>query len=896
METAGGGARGRALQIVHAVIAMLACAGTASAQEGKLPWEEYGRLMEKAGAIAPLESGTLFGDAVDLYSGGLSLAATDVSVPGNGGLPVAIGRKLAIRDRSEYGGTHDYAFADWDIDIPNVGGVFAGTWHDSRCSQPVPPTVGSLVPVQADEYWAGNQADMPGGGEMLRADVERTKPASGGPYSWVTEGNTYFSCLSSIANGSGEGFLAITDDGTRYWFNYMAQYFEPSYTKPSGTAYSETITRRRNVLYATRVEDRFGNWVTYSYSNAATAPVRLTQVSASDGRKLTLQYNASGYVSSISDGSRTWSYQYSGNVLSKVVLPDASSWTLNLAALSNAELQYSTESSVARSCFSLNAPISGDVSGSMTHPSGAVATFTVGPQQVGLTNVPGVCRNYELSGAGATTNDDFPVIPFRWFAPVIKSKRVEGPGLAAATWNYAFQSGLSWQYPPGQTTPVCTTTTCLDPVCKSDDCAGIRRMTITGPDGEWQRYTFGNSYRYNEGKLLMHERGASASSILKTVLNTYNYATSGQPYPAKIGSSPQPRGAGFVSEYPRPLVTSETYQDEALFVWKVDTGCTASGVYCLDGLARPTRVVRQATLSTTTIGTDPVLPPSAAPTLTAPATNATGNYTISWTAVSLASWYELQERLGTAAWDTVQSSGATSAAMGGKPSGSWGYQVRACNVAGCSAWSAAKTTVVTLPPTSAPTLSAPATSATGSYTVSWTAVAAATRYELEQRKDGGAWAVVQSTAATSRAFSTQAVGSYDYRVRACNAGGCAGYSAIATTVVPQSLSAPTLTMPSSVTQGEAVSASWTAVSGANRYVLEHNRNGGTFSVDYDGTATSASVTPALAGSYKFRVKACNASGCSDYSAEKTVTVKASTAAIPTDITRLVALAVMEDAR
>lgn len=895
MEMSGCGVRGRTLRVVHAVIAMLACAGAADAQDGgRLPWQEYERLMETAGAIAPLEAGTLFGDTMDLYAGGLSFAATDVSVPGNAALPVAIGRKLSIRDRYGYSTRHDYAFADWDIDIPNISGVFAGTWHDDRCSQPVPPNVGS-IPVYADEYWAGNHASMPGGGEMLRADVERTKPASGGPYSWVTQGNTYFSCLSSIANGSGQGFLAIADDGTKYWFNHMAQYSEPSYSKPSGSTYTEVVSRRRNVLYATRVEDRFGNWVTYSYDNAATEPVRLTQVSASDGRKLTLQYNT-GYVSSISDGSRTWSYQYSSYTLSKVVLPDASSWTLNLAALSDAELQYSEEPNVARSCFTLNPPISGDVSGSMTHPSGATATFTVGPQHVGLTNVPGLCRNYETSGTGGTTNDDFPVIPFRWYALVIKSKRVEGPGLTTAQWDYAFQSTLSWQYPPGQTTPVCTTTTCLDPVCTSDDCAGTRRMTIAGPEGEWQRYTFGNSYRYNEGKLLMHEQGSSASSILKTVLHDYNYAASGQPYPAKIGSSPQTRGAGFVSEYPRPLLMTETYQDEALFVWKVDSGCSAAGVYCLDGLARPTRIVRQATLSTAATGGNPVLPPSAAPTLTAPASSSTGNYTVSWTAVSLASWYELQERPSGAAWETIQSSAASSAAIGGKPSGSWDYQVRACNVAGCSGWSAAKTTVITLPPTGVPTLSAPATSTTGSYSVSWTAVDAATRYELEQRKDGGAWSVVQSTSATSGAFSTQAIGSYDYRVSACNAGGCAGYSSVATTVVPQSLDAPTLTVPSSVVQGEATSASWTAVSGANRYVLEHNRNGGAFSVDYDGTGTSASFTLALAGSYRFRVKACNAYGCSAYSAEKVVTVKTNTASIQTGITRLVAMAVREDAR
>lgn len=60
------------------------------AQGAKLPWEEYERLVEKGRSIAPLDVGSMFGDKVDLYSGALSFSATDVSIPGNSGLPVAI--------------------------------------------------------------------------------------------------------------------------------------------------------------------------------------------------------------------------------------------------------------------------------------------------------------------------------------------------------------------------------------------------------------------------------------------------------------------------------------------------------------------------------------------------------------------------------------------------------------------------------------------------------------------------------------------------------------------------------------------------------------------------------------------------------------------------------------
>ena len=86
----------------------------------------------------------------------------------------------------------------------------------------------------------------------------------------------------TIKNGSGEGFLATTRDGTRYWFDHMAQFHETLLSSPtSGGSTATPLSRRRNALYVTRVEDRFGNSVSYSYSNTATSPVRLTSISAS---------------------------------------------------------------------------------------------------------------------------------------------------------------------------------------------------------------------------------------------------------------------------------------------------------------------------------------------------------------------------------------------------------------------------------------------------------------------------------------------------------------------------------------------------------------------------------------------------------------------------------------
>ncbi len=868
------------------VLALLCATSFSAAAQSNLPWQEYDRLVERGREIAPLDTGSMFGEQIDMYTGALSFSATDVSIPGNSGLPVAMVRKLAIYDRQHYGGGVRGPFADWAIDIPNVNGVFAPTWHDNRCTQAVPPGVGSVGSIPGDEYWAGNMAELPGGGEMLQADVARPKPDSGGPYRWVTEGNTYFSCLSTIKNGSGQGFLAIDSNGNKYWLDHMAQYSEPSY-RVSGHPSPPpplVISRKKNVLYASRVEDRFGNWVTYSYSNAYNQPVRLTAIASNDGRSLTLQYNGSGYVSSVSDGARTWTYTYTSNSLTKVTLPDGSHWTLNLAALSAAIIHKLGGPDDMRSCFTPTDHLPQDFTGSITHPSGATATFVVGSGWLGRTNVPGICRNYQPPGApSGDTRDDFPVFPVHWVSLVARSKQIQGVGVEPMQWTYESGSSWSWQYPPGQSQPICQTTTCADPVCLSDSCAGTRGTVIHGPGGRWERYVFGNSYRYNEGKLLAHTVGTDASNLHKSILHTYNYATSGQPYPAKIGTSPQPRGAGFTSEYTRPLVKTETLQDGASFVWEVEKGCETAGVYCFDSLARPLKIKRTSTVSTGGTGNDPVVPPASAPALTAPATSSTGNYTLTWTSIASASAYELRERLGSGAWNTIHNAGNTTAAVSGNASGSWNYQVRACNLVGCSAWSATKTTVVTVPPAPAPTLTAPPSNTTGSYTVSWTAVSGATRYELDQRKDGGAWSKIHDASATSRVLIGQVAGSYDYRVRACNTAGCSAYSTIANTVVSAvALGVPTLSAPSSARRGALFPVSWTAVSGATQYMLEYTFNGTVYSA-YTGAATSVQMEHYTEGTYSYRVKACNGSGCGNYSNVKAVVVQGGVVMVaPTD--------------
>jgi YD repeat-containing protein len=234
--------------------------------------------------------------------------------------------------------------------------------------------------------------------------------------------------------------------------------------------------------------------------------------------------------------------------------------------------------------------------------------------------------------------------------------------------------------------------------------------------------------------------------------------------------------------------------------------------------------------------------PLATPLLTVPGYSGNGSYTVSWTSAAVATKYQLQERLGGGAWSTVHDAAGTSKAIAGKAAGSYGYQVRACSATACGSWSVVATVTVQLPPSGVPTLSVPATGLNGSYPVSWTSVAAADTYQLQERLGSGAWSTVHDAAATSKAVSGKATGNWSYQVRACNAAGCGAYSAIATVqVVHPPASAPTLTVPATNYTG-GYSISWTAVSTSTHYELEERVGTGAWSQIHNAAQTSKSVS------------------------------------------------------
>lgn len=167
--------------------------------------------------------------------------------------------------------------------------------------------------------------------------------------------------------------------------------------------------------------------------------------------------------------------------------------------------------------------------------------------------------------------------------------------------------------------------------------------------------------------------------------------------------------------------------------------------------------------------------PTGVPSLSVPSGDADGSYTASWSSVTGATRYELQEKFNNGGWSVIHDGSATSKSRTGRNSGTWCYRVRAENSGGNGSWSATKCTVVA--PSNAPELN-PINNPDGSgdFALSWSATSGATAYEVQQQPAGGSWSTVYSGGNTTTTISGRTSGTWCYRVRASNTGGMTNWS------------------------------------------------------------------------------------------------------------------------
>ncbi|HEY3520751.1 MAG TPA: hypothetical protein VGK80_06895, partial [Rhodanobacteraceae bacterium] len=585
-------------------------------------YEEYGQRIQSAQTISA-ESYNIFGDSTSLYNGQTSFEITDVSIPGNNALPVALSRRLAIVDQYKMPVDGDglHGFGDWDFDVPYIDGTFTqqNGWtlysqtpgSTARCSDNTdwPYTAvtipGGLGFAPYQEIWNGNHLHIPGQGDQeLLANTQSKSPAyaSRSTYKWVTTGNWKLSCIGSVANMAGEGFVAISPSGVSYKFNYAVTWQTSTYAYQYNPQISPVGVARLHIyLLATHVQDRFGNYVDYHYNGN-----QLTGITSSDGRSITVNWSGDK-ISSVTSALGTWQYgystaswtseigvQHSWPYLSSVTRPDGSEWTYSVvsgALITNKEDWPDDSHPSPSHCQLSSLPNSGSFVYKIGTPSGATGVFTFDYARSYRTYVPKGCVN------NPDPNTNYPQRVFTYLDNFqLTSKQVSGPGLVTGTWDYGYDYVIGAYYTASSpyvwddAEPYIPPGTCL--TSDGDPCASTKTVAVAGPTSV-TKYTFGIQYARNEGQLLDIEvDDPSTGAVLKTTTNAYvtDDDAPTEQFSDIAGYDLLPNFADPMGNRNRPVVSTQIVQDGATF-----TTSTTS----FDAFARGTSETEQGSATRT---------------------------------------------------------------------------------------------------------------------------------------------------------------------------------------------------------------------------------------------------------------------------------------------------------
>lgn len=608
----------RAVAVALVLIAATLLPAIAAAQAVVIP-DEYGKKIKLATDVSPLGADA-FGDSTNPATGRTVFSTFDISLPGNSALPVRFGRRLNIDFRympEELGGV-----GNWDMEVPYIEGAFSGYYgwsvaaHNSpdrykRCSKGGAPMIEGGV-FTPEEINHGYNVHIPGelDAQMLVSARTYTDPTDGQVYPWVLENQARVSCLSTVKNGyPGEGFLLRMPDGTKYFFDYPVERTLPTLRKAPKIVPGYSMARKRVFLLATRIEDRFGNAVTYQYSGD-----KLVGISGSDGRQITIQHGPSGITASAN--GRTWTYTLSQGYLVGVRNPDGSEWRYSPFGSLTARPDDPGDSLAMEaflpenSCLDQSTKYGGQFSLDVTHPSGAKATFEFTATRITRSHVRYLCfvdalptvikipnsdmespEDIEVSGVARIGNPNF----FDLYA--LTGKTVQGDGVSPMQTRFEY---------PVEAYPYCdyfSSVTglyegvrCHEPQCASGDCADSvgRWVTTILPTGDRVRRRYGVIHGKNEGRLIAEQYLDANGTLLREVNHQYvdDATTATQAFPQRIGWGLTVDPTVGLN---RPQVRRETIESGTTFTWQVGT-CGASGVFCFDSFARPSQVEKHSSL------------------------------------------------------------------------------------------------------------------------------------------------------------------------------------------------------------------------------------------------------------------------------------------------------------
>ncbi|WP_350433022.1 hypothetical protein ABIS04_07145 [Shewanella sp. H8] len=385
-----------------------------------------------------MNDSAIFGEKIDFHHGNVGFEQTDLEASGNG-IPIVVSRTFYSGAMYPFQAHLD--FGDWALNIPsiqttiitNASGLSSGDWSSGQECSGSPYTT-STIYQNGDAYKPEEYFD---GITMLLGDGQKQtviKNAAGmiesntSTYPWVTNENWKFSCISRD-NGAGEGFVGYSPNGLKITFNKSHLSNPRTIRKAHGVISKLTISLR-----ASKIEDRFGNYIQYNYDTTN----HLTNITANDGRIVTFTY-AGNQIATMNYNGRVWNYTYAAGTLTSVDDPENQRWLYDLDKYAT----YNTYPTISNGgCgFDYSASIDhyhqtmDDIIASVTAPNGVKATYKFSPKLHGRSNV-----FYMDTGA-----DDGSTLTKRCSANhALVQKTVTGPGLTPLDWTYDYSTNIGY--------------------------------------------------------------------------------------------------------------------------------------------------------------------------------------------------------------------------------------------------------------------------------------------------------------------------------------------------------------------------------------------------------------------------------------------------------------------
>ncbi|WDE11754.1 RHS repeat domain-containing protein [Thalassomonas haliotis] len=349
---------------------------------------------------------SVFGDEIDLYSGGVIFKRSDVRLEPVGDLDIRYTLSYAINMPQVSG---------WLEEIPRVQSSYgysmdlreqftqskaAKTGH--YCSTDYTIEGGSAYRGPRS-FYSTPTLIIPGKiNERLLID---DNPLSPGTNTFITKSGWSVACFNSQESGV-EGFVAQAPNGTKYYFDVYGNrggVAQTSRTKLDkftlqtsdndlvDVTDAVSFTQVNESLFVSKIEDRFGNWATFEYtplqyykfgvdSSDKLISNQLKKISTSDGQQIIIDFD--GVNKTVTANGRQWQYAFIAEDKFKVILPSEREWIYDFFP---ARAPFSKLSADGLNCKVDKHPNNSEMV-TIQHPTGAVGTFSFNLTRVDLAN------------------------------------------------------------------------------------------------------------------------------------------------------------------------------------------------------------------------------------------------------------------------------------------------------------------------------------------------------------------------------------------------------------------------------------------------------------------------------------------------------------------------------